>query len=341
MLREELWVDLASEALTAKIGPNYEHLGYLWVDHLIPSPDSQYLALVLGGEFGHGVITLILGQGDDIYIPTIPPSGPRVRDVGLFAWMPSSNEILIGDSDGNPWGIVQREKPHSTLLQIDPRIPILDAVALPDGKRVLLSREPQDDIWIGSIEITSGRLTPFSLPESLLALLKGGGYIRNLALSPDGSRCAFTAEHSVTDQGGGQIWLAESDGTDFRALGPDNTYDYDLAWSPDGQTIAFVRWDPYPGVPFPPAKPATLVGSLWLIDVAGGKERLLLSSEGKFAHWDPEWLPDGSGLVFLSDRGGEANLYFIRSDGTGLQQLTRQGGLTGEIAVLKPQEGGK
>jgi len=46
------------------------------------------------------------------------------------------------------------------------------------------------------------------------------------------------------------------------------------------------------------------------------------------------WLPDGSGLVFLSNREGDRNVWFIRPDGSGLQQLTRQGGVVGELALL-------
>lgn len=218
---------------------------------------------------------------------------------------------------------------------------VLDAVALPDGETVLFSHLPMEDIWMGSIELTGGKLTRFSLPEPLLASLKGKGHIRNLVLSPDGRTCAFTKEHYVTSRGGGQIWLVGTDGSGFRSLGPDATFDYGLAWSPDGREIAFSRWDDYPdlrGVPTDvqmlPGGWTAPPGSLWIIDAETGQERMLLSPEGQYAHWSPKWLPDGSGLLFLSDRSGEANLWFIRPDGSGLQQLTYQGGLVGEIAIL-------
>jgi len=75
-----------------------------------------------------------------------------------------------------------------------------------------------------------------------------------------------------------------------------------------------------------------------VIDAKTGEERILLASDGKYAHWSPQWLPDGSGVVFLTNRDGAVNAWFVRTDGTGLQQLTRQGGLVGGIAVAPRQK---
>lgn len=330
LLQEELWINLTPDLLEAQLGGHWS-LGLMPVHRLSPSPDGRYVALILGPQSGFGSHTLVVGKDSKVSVPMVMPTG---RGVGLLAWIPGSDRIFVGDSDGNVWGTVRAD--GTDFVQFPGQYVlrgVLDAVASPDGKEVIFSEIPIDDIWLGSVEVSSGSLTSFSLPEPLLFTGKDKGYLRNLALSPDGRTCAFTKEHSVTDQGGGQIWLMGADGLDFRPLGPDNTYDYGLAWSPDGKTIVFSRWDPYPSILVPPAEPTVLTGSLRLIDVETGQERMLQSSEGQYAHWSPRWLPDGSGLVFLSTRGGEANLWFIRSDGTGLQQLTYQGGLTGEIAL--------
>src|SRR5579864_2843931 len=52
----------------------------------------------------------------------------------------------------------------------------------------------------------------------------------------------------------------------------------------------------------------------------GSEERPLLSSAG--TDYDPVWAPDGSSIVFTSDRSGSADLYRVRPDGTGLERLT-------------------
>lgn len=180
---------------------------------------------------------------------------------------------------------------------------------------------------MGAIDVHGSDLVSFPLAEPL-----PGGYVRNLTLSPEGQTCAFTREHRVTYRGEGQIWVMNADGSNQRPLGSAGAYDYDLAWAPDGRTVVFVRWDS-PNSPVFSTDRAERVSSLWLIDVESGQERLLLSSQGRYAHWAPRWLPDGEGLLLLSTRGGAADLWFVRPDGTGLQQLTRQGGLAGEIAV--------
>ena len=52
----------------------------------------------------------------------------------------------------------------------------------------------------------------------------------------------------------------------------------------------------------------------------GSNERPLLSS--KDSDYDPVWSPDGSSIVFTSDRAGSADLFLVKPDGTGLERLT-------------------
>src|SRR5260370_37439965 len=52
----------------------------------------------------------------------------------------------------------------------------------------------------------------------------------------------------------------------------------------------------------------------------GSDERPLLDS--KDSDYDPVWAPDGSSIVFTSDRAGSADLFRVRPDGTGLERLT-------------------
>src|SRR5882757_2719799 len=52
----------------------------------------------------------------------------------------------------------------------------------------------------------------------------------------------------------------------------------------------------------------------------GSDERPLLLSPG--TDYDPVWAPDGSSIVFTSDRSGSADLYRAKPDGSGIERLT-------------------
>ncbi|MBI3679229.1 MAG: PD40 domain-containing protein [Acidobacteria bacterium] len=66
-------------------------------------------------------------------------------------------------------------------------------------------------------------------------------------------------------------------------------------------------------------------GDVFTVPIESGPVRNLTKSSG--AHDKaPAWSPDGSKIVFLSDRSGEEELYLINQDGSGqAEQLTRDG----------------
>jgi TolB protein len=63
----------------------------------------------------------------------------------------------------------------------------------------------------------------------------------------------------------------------------------------------------------------------------GSNEHPLLSS--KDSDYDPAWAPDGSFIVFTSDRAGSADLYLVKPDGTGLKQLTNDPAYDDQAAI--------
>ncbi len=52
----------------------------------------------------------------------------------------------------------------------------------------------------------------------------------------------------------------------------------------------------------------------------GSEERPLIKSEG--LDYNPAWSPDGQWIVFTSERGGSADLYRVKPDGSNLERLT-------------------
>ena len=328
MLREESLLDLSPSAIEGRIEPPSPYIGYNWVSDLSVSPDNRYIALTLQTWEGGVVTTLVIqADGSKIYWPDMPGD----LGVGYLLWIPGSERFIVAGSDRHlMWGTMTPKgdyAPFPTTVTHD----IAAAAVTPDGKRVIFSLTSLRGVYLGAMDTDGSNLAFFVVPDP-----RPGIYVRDLALSPDGRTCVlvWVLKGSVPEPG--QMWAMDADGSNQRPLTePTEMYDFDLAWSPNGRFLAFARWENYPTWTggYYPTTWGAMVTSLWLIDPEGN-ERLLLSSEGRYAHWDPEWLPDGSGLIFVSNRGGENNLWFIRADGSGLQQLTRQGGVSPEVAVM-------
>ena len=78
-------------------------------------------------------------------------------------------------------------------------------------------------------------------------------------------------------------------------------------WSPDGQRLAYT------------AKRDNVFG-IYTIGTGGGEEHCVIRAGG---HYDgPEYTPDGAWIWFNSDRGGTMQLWRVRPDGTGAQEMT-------------------
>lgn len=119
------------------------------------------------------------------------------------------------------------------------------------------------------------------------------------------------------------IWAIKANGTGLRRLTDGRELDSDPAWSPDGTTIAFVR--------FPHA--------IWLMNADGTNQRQLTTPPQHPDSNDeedimPAWSPDGDWIAFarlhephLGPTGStryRLDIYVIRADGTGIRRLTRR-----------------
>jgi Tol biopolymer transport system component len=130
------------------------------------------------------------------------------------------------------------------------------------------------------------------------------------AWSPDGRRIGFASDRGNCDFCYA-LWLMNADGSGQRNLtrkpgqrlaGPRA---FRPAWSPDAQTIAFVR--DHDG-PF----------AVHAINADGRGQRRLAPIAT-----DPAWSSDGRKLAFASLIGGNAGIWIMNADGSQRRRLTR------------------
>jgi Tol biopolymer transport system component len=244
----------------------------------------------------------------------------------------------------------------------------------PDGKSLAYSDRASSDehafaIFLLSLDSPEVRrltsplrakdsLNPASSPRgqnlAFVSLRSRGDF--NPAISPDGKTLAFAR----ISQGVQSIYTAPVSGGEEHRLISGGSYNWGLAWTPDGRDIVF-------------ANAGWLAENAWLwkISLTGGEpERLQFGQGGvqpairgkrlvylrQMANlniWKrnldslhharppeklisstrfesgPQFSPDGRKIAFESTRTGAYEIWVCRSDGSGLIQLTRFNSLTG------------
>ena len=136
--------------------------------------------------------------------------------------------------------------------------------------------------------------------------------------APDGRRIAFISRR----RGWSQVWVQDANlphrgrpparpvAPDARAVTPVGVDVDAIAWSPDGTRLAIEAQ----------RQADLLTNQVTILDVATGEERTIAGA----AEWatGARWLPDGSGLLFVSDADGWFQVVRVNADGTGRIVLT-------------------
>ena len=160
-----------------------------------------------------------------------------------------------------------------------------------DPKRFTLSGEPRP--IAEGVELTAPGSATFSMSKSgMLVYQTAGG---------DGS----------------QLTWVDREGREIGRVGEPAAYG-DLELSPDGRQVAVSILDPNVNT-----------RDLWIVDVARGVRTRLTNDRSD--DWAPVWSPDGSEIVFASNRRGHFDLYRKPASGLGAETL-----LLGDNAEKNP-----
>jgi Tol biopolymer transport system component len=180
-----------------------------------------------------------------------------------------------------------------------------------DGPLVILAgRARAQTGWYGVSRIAgNGRLRPFIRCPGRASWC---GEPESVAWTTDGGRLAL----SVTSFGFPNpyngihvIDMSTHRDTQIRSCNvPRGECDwFDLAWSPDGKTLAFVS-----------------AGNIVLVDADGTNRRVLPAPPGRKS--SPSWSPDGRQIVFAAASGRASSIYRIDADGGNVHLLARHAG---------------
>jgi Tol biopolymer transport system component len=295
------------------------------------SPDSRFIAFGSGGKLK--TIAAAGGLVRTLCDARVVLGGSWSRD-GIIVFAPGNRASLFsipaGGGTPTPATTLDRSQGHNTH-----RWPQF----LPDGRHFLyLARGPQPErsgIYIGSLDSSAAtRIVTTSVkaeysPEGFLAWLRG----RRLVAQPfDLRRLALGAEplpfvddiQFSTDDGaasftlsahgdlayrhrpeGPQSQLAWVDRAGHRLTAPELADVAEPSLSSDGTRVAVTR---------------AVAGStdIWVVDRVRGSSRV---TSDVSADLMPIWSPDGSAIVFASNRDGPADLYRTAPDQGGRAEM--------------------
>jgi TolB protein len=267
--------------------PVIENVTLYW--RLEWSPDGEFLSFISNFEGNRG-----------LYVwSTREASGKRLRFFSgveaPFAWSPDSKHVAYGENIVSIFDLSE-EKARILFHTSGFGRPLW----LPDGNHLLVSntlelqRNPDSldlDLYITQIE-----------PRNIKRLTDEGMDVSDISCPPNGKVIAFVANTKTNDgTSNSSVYSINSDGSNLRKLPVAKIASGWFAWSADGSKIAFVK-------EMTKCK-GCRAGNLQIqvANADGSNERTIVNEPAwNFA---PAWLPDGKGIVFLSDRGNSYGIY--------------------------------
>jgi Tol biopolymer transport system component len=281
----------------------------------------------------------VVGSGLVIGAATMSAFNPVTSPVNDWAYLPGSDrsEIWIMNADGSS----QTRVLAAVGDGVDYSLPAWS----PDGSRIAYTVWKNDDgigqnirnvdqtsaIWTMNADGTDRRLVVDGATTSTSDPKSGGLVAVGVdaqawipAWSPDGQWIAYTLSPQSAPAGvadpqenvapgqigppsttlGASIWIVRPDGTDSRRVSPEGSDAVNPVWSPDGRSIAFSVGAGITGTDIRIAP----------IPITEDGLGFAVAADAAANDWGPSWSPDGSHVLFVSNRTGNDEVWSVGAE---------------------------
>jgi Tol biopolymer transport system component len=306
------------------------------VEEPLPFLDPEPLARRARRRAGRTVVVGALGMAAAIAVAfagasqlrgwtqRVPVNPPEERQVDLGIFAPITGRIVYHTfhADSGLWGIdPNAPSPGSTQVRIDVGGPDdVDRLTMPlgwssDGTELLLMRQGNRP--------DMSREPPF--PNYLYILRADGTEIQvtpepvgDAAISPDGSRVAFTTTGAFGTTDGGGMYVVDADGGEPVRIAQEGA---SPTFSPDGTRIAYVSTEP--------GSMSGEVGEapVWVANVDGTDTQEILADEPRLenASLRLTWSPASDHLAMSVDVERDIAIYTFAPDGSDFTKVISGG----------------
>ena len=187
------------------------------------SPDGQRLAFVSTRDGNLEIYTMRVDGSAQTRLTDF------LEDDAAPAWSPDGRQIaFLRNGDRRDVWVMNADGSQARNLTHSPKVDDVEPVWAPDGARILFGTRRNDDIAISSI-------APDGTDRKTLIANKA--FNHSLAFSPDGRALVWVS--NTGGEGTSNLWIANSDGSNARALTSSTREDLNPAWSRDGQRVYF------------------------------------------------------------------------------------------------------
>ncbi len=274
------------------------------------SPDGRYVAFVRYAREGSGIFMIPALGGAERQLLSAATSGLGGGFASSLAWSPDGKQLVFAasETEQTPMGLFKLsletlEKQRLTFARAD-SAGDYDAAFSPDGTLLAFLAARTNTSNIGEIY-----LVPAAGGEPR-QLTSDNKFIGGLAWSADGREIIFSSDRVGTRS----LWrIPLTGGQPERVAGGDNAVD--LAVARQGQRLAFTQ--------------QVADTSIWRVELTnamtrrGAPVKLIASTRLDDSQ---QYSPDGTLLVFGSNRSGHEELWLCNSDGSNQTQLTNFNG---------------
>lgn len=337
---EEVWVYRVSPDASSAAEPTKITLPRSSLNMLAGWTPNDQLGVFMRSEEHNAIYTVPAEGGKAVqitpakagpYYPRWSPDGERIYFRGWDEEEEKTAALYIPAAGGDPV-----EVPVGSDRWLVSRVPGGGLNVSPDGEKIVVSayQEPYDskegvDVW--TLPVDGGRPT---------RLTSDGSFEGYPCWSPDGRWVAFKDWHETSeDEGFFAIYLVPAEGGAIRQITSeaDSLGGGAIAFSPDGERVAFFAGGAIKTIPIEGGQTGTLVeeiesgshsqlayspdgskiahnsgGKIWITPLATGVPEELrtgLPENARLSEFG--WSPDGEKIAFVASIGGEPEFFLV------------------------------